>query len=146
MLTALHIEDFLLIERLTLTLGQGLTALTGETGAGKSILLEALGLAAGGRPGRGGVRRGAARGVVAAAFAAHAALGLLALATLALLIAPGLLWRDRASTRVPAAAFAALWGTIIAAALLGPYPTPFVGCGASAILGYFMSAALTSRA
>ena len=68
MLTALHIEDFLLIERLTLTLGQGLTALTGETGAGKSILLEALGLAAGGRPGRGGVRRGAERGVVAAVF------------------------------------------------------------------------------
>ncbi len=68
MLTALHIENFLLIERLSLTLGQGLTALTGETGAGKSILLEALGLAAGGRPGRGGVRRGADRGVVAAAF------------------------------------------------------------------------------
>ncbi len=68
MLTALHIEDFLLIERLSLTLGQGLTALTGETGAGKSILLEALGLAAGGRPGRGGVRRGAERGVVAAVF------------------------------------------------------------------------------
>ncbi|HBK91456.1 MAG TPA: DNA repair protein RecN, partial [Parvularcula sp.] len=68
MLTALHIEDFLLIERLSLTLGDGLTALTGETGAGKSILLEALGLAAGGRPGRGGVRRGASRGVVAAAF------------------------------------------------------------------------------
>jgi DNA repair protein RecN (Recombination protein N) len=72
MLTALHIEDFLLIERLTLTLGQGLTALTGETGAGKSILLEALGLAAGGRPGRGGVRRGAERGVVAAVFEPNA--------------------------------------------------------------------------
>ncbi len=68
MLTALHIENFLLIERLSLTLGEGLTALTGETGAGKSILLEALGLAAGGRPARGGVRRGADRGVVAAAF------------------------------------------------------------------------------
>ncbi len=72
MLTALHIEDFLLIERLSLTLGDGLTALTGETGAGKSILLEALGLAAGGRPGRGGVRRGASRGVVAAAFEPNA--------------------------------------------------------------------------
>ncbi len=68
MLTALHIEDFLLIDKLSLTLGQGLTALTGETGAGKSILLEALGLAAGGRPGRGGVRRGATRGVIAAVF------------------------------------------------------------------------------
>ncbi|MFN3961155.1 MAG: DNA repair protein RecN [Parvularculaceae bacterium] len=80
MLTALHIENFLLIERLSLTLGEGLTALTGETGAGKSILLEALGLAAGGRQGRGGVRRGAERGVVAAAIepgAAHPVWGLL---------------------------------------------------------------------
>ena len=68
MLTALHIQDFVLIDQLSLTLGEGLTALTGETGAGKSILLEALGLAAGGRTGRGAVRRGAEKGVVAAAF------------------------------------------------------------------------------
>jgi DNA repair protein RecN (Recombination protein N) len=69
MLTALHIEDFVLIDRLSLALGPGLTALTGETGAGKSILLEALGLAAGARTARSAVRRGAERGVVAAAFA-----------------------------------------------------------------------------
>lgn len=68
MLTALHIQDFVLIDQLSLPLGEGLTALTGETGAGKSILLEALGLAAGGRTGRGAVRRGAEKGVVAAAF------------------------------------------------------------------------------
>ncbi len=68
MLTALHIQDFVLIDQLSLALGEGLTALTGETGAGKSILLEALGLAAGGRTGRGAVRRGAGRGVVAASF------------------------------------------------------------------------------
>jgi len=68
MLTALHIQDFVLIDQLSLPLGEGLIALTGETGAGKSILLEALGLAAGGRSGRGQVRRGAERGVVAAAF------------------------------------------------------------------------------
>ncbi|MCA8889829.1 MAG: AAA family ATPase, partial [Parvularculaceae bacterium] len=68
MLTALHIQDFVLIDQLSLPLGQGLTALTGETGAGKSILLEALGLAAGGRMARGAVRRGADKGVVAAAF------------------------------------------------------------------------------
>lgn len=68
MLTALHIQDFVLIDQLSLPLGEGLTALTGETGAGKSILLEALGLAAGGRPSRGAVRRGAEMGVVAAAF------------------------------------------------------------------------------
>ncbi|MEK7264702.1 MAG: AAA family ATPase, partial [Pseudomonadota bacterium] len=68
MLTALHIQDFVLIDQLSLPLGEGLTALTGETGAGKSILLEALGLAAGARTGRGAVRRGADKGVVAAAF------------------------------------------------------------------------------
>lgn len=68
MLTALHIQDFVLIDQLSLPLGEGLTALTGETGAGKSILLEALGLAAGGRTGRGAIRRGAERGLVAAAF------------------------------------------------------------------------------
>lgn len=68
MLTALHIQDFVLIDQLSLPLGEGLTALTGETGAGKSILLEALGLAAGARTGRGAIRRGAEKGVVAAAF------------------------------------------------------------------------------
>lgn len=68
MLTALHIQDFVLIDQLSLPLGEGLTALTGETGAGKSILLEALGLAAGERTSRGAIRRGAERGVVTAAF------------------------------------------------------------------------------
>lgn len=68
MLTALHIQDFVLIEQMSLALGPGLTALTGETGAGKSILLEALSLAAGARAARGGVRPGAQRGVVTAAF------------------------------------------------------------------------------
>ena len=68
MLTALHIQDFVLIKSLALSLDQGLTALTGETGAGKSILLDALGLAAGARAGRGGVRRGAEKGVVTAVF------------------------------------------------------------------------------
>jgi len=68
MLCALHIQDFVLINQLALNLDEGLTALTGETGAGKSILLEALGLAAGGRVSRGAVRRGAKKGVVSAAF------------------------------------------------------------------------------
>jgi DNA repair protein RecN (Recombination protein N) len=68
MLTALHVQDFVLIDQLSLPLGEGLTALTGETGAGKSILLEALGLAAGARTSRSAVRRGAERGVVAASF------------------------------------------------------------------------------
>ncbi len=68
MLTALHIQDFVLIDQLSISLGSGLTAMTGETGAGKSILLEALGLAAGARVGRASVRPGAARGVVSASF------------------------------------------------------------------------------
>lgn len=68
MLTALHIEDFILIDRLSLPVGKGLTALTGETGAGKSILLDALGLAVGGRHVRGTIRPGGERGVVSASF------------------------------------------------------------------------------
>jgi len=68
MLTGLSIRDVVLIERLDLELGPGLTVLTGETGAGKSILLDALGLALGGRAERDLVRRGADRAVVAASF------------------------------------------------------------------------------
>ena len=68
MITALHIQDFVLIDQARLSLAKGLTALTGETGAGKSILLDALGLAAGGRADRGAVRAGAKQGTVSAAF------------------------------------------------------------------------------
>ncbi|MEO0400543.1 MAG: DNA repair protein RecN [Pseudomonadota bacterium] len=67
-MSALHIKDFVLIDSLSMTLDRGLTVLTGETGAGKSILLEALGLAVGGRAARGGVREGARQGIVAAVF------------------------------------------------------------------------------
>ena len=49
MLTALSIRDIVLIEKLDVVLDKGLTVLTGETGAGKSILLDALGLALGAR-------------------------------------------------------------------------------------------------
>ncbi len=68
MLSSLHIQDFVLIDELSLNLSTGLTALTGETGAGKSILLDALGLACGGRAERGSVRQGAKQGVVTVAF------------------------------------------------------------------------------
>jgi DNA repair protein RecN (Recombination protein N) len=69
MLISLAIRDIILIERLDLEFERGLCALTGETGAGKSILLDALGLALGGRAERTLVRPGAAQGSVSAAFA-----------------------------------------------------------------------------
>ncbi len=80
MLTALSIRDIVLIEKLDIGFESGLTVLSGETGAGKSILLDALGLALGARGDSGLVRSGAERGVVTAAFSLatdHAAWGLL---------------------------------------------------------------------
>ncbi|MGI9503849.1 MAG: AAA family ATPase, partial [Geminicoccaceae bacterium] len=68
MLTSLSIRDIVLIERLDLELEAGLCVLTGETGAGKSILLDSLGLALGGRADRGLVRTGAKQGSVSAVF------------------------------------------------------------------------------
>ena len=68
MLTALSIRDVVLIEALDLEFGIGLGVLTGETGAGKSILLDALGLALGARGESGLVRQGAAQAVVTASF------------------------------------------------------------------------------
>ena len=68
MLLALSIRDVVLIERLDLTLTRGLNALTGETGAGKSILLDALGLALGNRGEAGLVRHGATQASVTAEF------------------------------------------------------------------------------
>ena len=81
MLTHLSIRDVVLIERLDLAFGEGLTVLTGETGAGKSILLDSLGLALGARADQGLVRLGAEQASVAACFALpmnHAATMLLA--------------------------------------------------------------------
>jgi DNA repair protein RecN (Recombination protein N) len=69
MLIGLTIRDIVLIESLDLAIGPGLTALTGETGAGKSIILDALGLATGARADAGLVRRGAAQAQATAIFA-----------------------------------------------------------------------------
>ena len=81
MLAALTVRDIVLIEAAALEFAAGLNVLTGETGAGKSILLDALGLAAGGRGGgRAAVRPGAAQGSAAAVFdptAGHGARALL---------------------------------------------------------------------
>ncbi len=68
MLIRLQIRDFAIIEALELTLRPGLTVLTGETGAGKSILVDALQLLAGGRGGPEMIRHGAERAEVAATF------------------------------------------------------------------------------
>jgi len=72
MLQTLSIRDIVLIERLEIEFSPGLTVLTGETGAGKSILLDALSLALGGRGDAGLVRHGADQGQVTAVFALRA--------------------------------------------------------------------------
>ncbi len=68
MLTTLSIRDIVLIEKLDLDVESGLSVLTGETGAGKSILLDSLGLALGARGDAGLVRAGSDKGVVTASF------------------------------------------------------------------------------
>ena len=68
MLSRLSIRDIVLIERLDIEFCSGLAVLTGETGAGKSILLDAFALALGGRGDAGLVRNGAEQGQVTAAF------------------------------------------------------------------------------
>jgi DNA repair protein RecN (Recombination protein N) len=67
-LSHLQIRDFALIEAVELELHPGLTVLTGETGAGKSIIVEALELIAGGRAGPEVIRHTAARAEVSASF------------------------------------------------------------------------------
>jgi len=68
MLARLSIRDIVLIDRLDIDFGSGLAALTGETGAGKSILLDAFALALGARGDTAMVREGAEQGQVIAAF------------------------------------------------------------------------------
>jgi DNA repair protein RecN (Recombination protein N) len=68
MLVQLAIRDIVLIDRLDLEFGRGLTVLTGETGAGKSILLDAFSLSLGARGDGSLVRQGEAQGQVTAVF------------------------------------------------------------------------------
>ncbi len=80
MISAISIRDIVLIDRLDLSIKSGLTALTGETGAGKSIVLDALGLALGARGDGSLVREGAGQGSVTAVFElgrSHPILGIL---------------------------------------------------------------------
>lgn len=80
MLASLTVQDIVLIDRLGIEFGSGLTVLTGETGAGKSILLDALSLALGARGDAALVRSGVERGQITAVFepaADHAVFALL---------------------------------------------------------------------
>jgi DNA repair protein RecN (Recombination protein N) len=70
MLTHLHLRDLVIVDHAELELQAGMTALTGETGAGKSIIVDALLLVAGGRAAGDIVRQGAERAEVTASFAA----------------------------------------------------------------------------
>lgn len=68
MLSGLFVRNVVLIEQLSLEFGDGLTALTGETGAGKSIILDALGMATGARSDRGLIRAGTEKAECTASF------------------------------------------------------------------------------
>jgi len=68
MLAHLSVRDFAIVERLDLDLRAGMTVLTGETGAGKSILIDALGLTLGERANTKVLRKGAERAEVIAVF------------------------------------------------------------------------------
>jgi len=74
MLRTLHIRDFVIVEQAEIHFGAGFTVFSGETGAGKSILIDALALALGERADAGVLREGAARADITALFDAPAAL------------------------------------------------------------------------
>ena len=67
-LRAIHLRDFVIVPELALELARGFSVLTGETGAGKSILIDALQLALGARADASVVREGAPRAEVSAEF------------------------------------------------------------------------------
>ena len=68
MLSGVSVRNFAIIDEASLELGPGLTVLTGETGAGKSILVDALGLVLGDRADAAAVRHGAERAEITATF------------------------------------------------------------------------------
>ncbi len=74
MLLSLRLEDFVIVDTAELAFEAGFTVLSGETGAGKSILIDALALAMGGRADAGVVREGRTRADIAAEFRSDAAL------------------------------------------------------------------------
>ena len=78
--------------------------------------------------------------ILYSAFGVHPLAGAAVLAGAAMLLVPAIVgWRTNAAGRLPAAVFGAVWFAIILAAALGNYPTPVVGYGSSAIIGYLLS-------
>ena len=78
--------------------------------------------------------------ILYSSFDVHAGAGLAVLGGLALLLVPAIVgWSRDADNRATYAAFGAVWLTAIMAAALGNYPTPIVGYGGSAIIGYALS-------
>ncbi|HRD74247.1 MAG TPA: AAA family ATPase, partial [Aquimonas sp.] len=71
MLSSLYVKDFAIVEEVELTLGQGLTVISGETGAGKSLLVDALLFLSGARADATMVRHGAERAELSAQFLLH---------------------------------------------------------------------------
>jgi len=69
MLTQIHISDYTIVKELEMDFSQGMTVITGETGAGKSIMLDALGLCLGDRADTAAVRTGSQRAEISAVFA-----------------------------------------------------------------------------
>ena len=68
MLSSLHIENIAVVKRLDVDIEMGMTVLTGETGAGKSIIIDSLGLLLGGRADRELIRNGESKAEVSALF------------------------------------------------------------------------------
>ena len=68
MLESIHVKNFALIDEAELSLGEGVQILTGETGAGKSILIDAVTAALGGKAPKGAVRAGAESALVELVF------------------------------------------------------------------------------
>jgi DNA repair protein RecN (Recombination protein N) len=76
MMTSLYIRNYALIEELAVELGPGLTIITGETGAGKSIIVDALGLILGERASSDVIRSGAQKAIVEGTFSPHSGSGM----------------------------------------------------------------------
>ncbi len=78
--------------------------------------------------------------ILYSSFDVHLGLGLAVLGDVALLLVPAIVgWSRDADNRATYAAFGAAWFAVIMAAAIGKYPTPIVGYGGSAIIGYVLS-------